>query len=158
MESLTSEELYEFLDDANKHTYAADGEHSLPSKQDSTDLIFTKNGLTYHDTYFGSKRFIGEEIVYKEDKALWGMNYYGYISDPTLSTEEVYNFLKKALLQTVENDLRPVRGPAYFSDGDWEYINHVSEQKEVFLGEECIHFKKRIVYTCMYHGGEIEYV
>ena len=42
---------------------AAQGKRSLPSKQDATDFIFSKNGLTYHDTYCGTKQFIEEEIV-----------------------------------------------------------------------------------------------
>lgn len=99
---------------------------------------------------------MGEEIIYKDDKACWGMNYYGYVNEPSLSTKEVYDFLKKALLQTIESDLLPVRGPAYFSEGDWEYQNRLLQQEDLFIGEEQIYFKNKIAYICHYHGGSIE--
>lgn len=47
------------------------------SRRSSTDYEYENNDMVYHDTYFGSDNFMGEEIVYKGGEPIWGMNYYG---------------------------------------------------------------------------------
>ena len=62
-------ELADFLSEANKNTYAnKDAPKVAPSRLESEDYHFEKGNLIYHDTYFGGRDFIGEEIVYKNQK------------------------------------------------------------------------------------------
>ena len=61
------------------------------------------NNYTYHDTYFGGTRFMGEEVVYcNSNKPIWGMNYYGVTLDKTLGEEAMDNVLRPALIKAGE--------------------------------------------------------
>jgi len=63
------ETLSKFLNEANKATYAnKDAQKVVSSRLSSEDYHFEKDGLIYHDTYFGGRDFIGEEIVYEDRK------------------------------------------------------------------------------------------
>ncbi len=66
------ETLSKFLNEANKATYANKTAPKVTSSRlKSEDYHFEKNGLIYHDTYFGGRDFIGEEIVYDNEKPVW---------------------------------------------------------------------------------------
>lgn len=151
---ITSQQLAEFLNKANRHTYAADSGKVESTRLGSKDLEYKEGNLTYHDTYFGGRDFIGEEIVYENDQPVWGMNYYGYILGTKFTPQQVYDFLKKALLQE-SKDILPVRGPKTFEEGNLEYINSVEGTLENFTGKEEIFFNGEVVYECLYHGGSV---
>jgi len=151
----TLEQLGEFLTKANKHTYAADGTKTEPSRLASEDFDYKEGNLTYHDTYFGSANFIGEEIVYEDNNPIWGANYYGYIQDVNLSVKQVYGFLKEALIQEY-NNIIPVRGPKSFKNDKFEYQNQVSGDLSNFEGAEIILYNGRPVYKAFYHGGLVK--
>lgn len=60
-----------FLREENLNTYANKNvKKASPLRPGSSDYHFEKDDLTFHDTYFGATRFIGEEIVYKNDKVV----------------------------------------------------------------------------------------
>jgi hypothetical protein len=146
--------LSEFLNEANENMYAADGRRIKSTRLESRDLEFKKGDLVCHDTYFGNKNFIGEEVVYEKDSPVWGVNYFGFIIDRKFSADQVYGFLKKALLQEY-NDIIPVRGPKSFKESDFEYMNVVDGDLRCFTGKEEILFKGKIIYRAFYHGGLI---
>ena len=74
------EELTVFLNEANKSTYANKDESKItPPLLKSKDYHFEKDNFIYHDTHFGDRDFIGEEVICKENEPVWAMNYYGYI-------------------------------------------------------------------------------
>lgn len=150
---MDTETLGEFLNEANKATYAnKSAEKVAPTRVGSRDYEFTKGGLVYHDTYFGSRDFIGEEVVYEEGKPVWGANYYGFIPDPAVDTDEVYDFLRLALMQEY-SDIIPVRGPKSFADGSRMYTFSVTGDLANFEGVEEISFNGTTVYRCFVHGG-----
>ncbi len=152
MDNTDIKKLAKFLEEANKHTYAADGKRAKPARLKSRDLEFKKGNLIYHDTYFGSENFIGEEIIYKNKSPVWGANYFGFITNKKFSAGRVYGFLKKALLQDYSNII-PVRGPKSFKEKDFEYKNEAKGRLECFSGIEKILFKGEIIYKAFYHGG-----
>ena len=93
-------QLANFLNEANKNTYAnKDAPKASSSRLKSEDYHFEKDGLIYHDTYFGSRDFMGEEVVYKAYEPVWGLNYYGFILSETTNEKELYGFLRQALVQ-----------------------------------------------------------
>lgn len=150
------EELKNFLNEANKSTYANKlADKAASTRLASEDYHFEKDGLIYHDTYFGSRDFIGEEIIYKEQIPIWGANYYGFIKKPEISEKDLYSFLREALMQEY-SDIIPVRGPARFTNGEWFYSNGVDGSLDNFGGTETICFKGEEVYRCWYHGGFIK--
>lgn len=149
-------QLADFLEQANKSTYAnKDAPKTSPSRLKSEDYHFEKDGLAYHDTYFGSRDFIGEEVAYKDDEPVWGLNYYGFILSETTNEKELYGFLREALMQEY-SDIIPVRGPSNYQQGDWEYNNSAEGELDRFTGTEEIYRAGVSVYKCHYHGGFIE--
>ena len=154
--NIALKQLADFLDEANKSSYAnKDAPKASSYRLKSEDYHFEKDGLIYHDTYFGSRDFIGEEIVYKDNEPVWGMNYYGYLLSEATSEKELYIFLRKALMQEY-SDILPVRGPTNFQNGDWEYGNSADGELDRFTGTEEIYRAGVLVYKCHYHGGFIE--
>ena len=103
--------LEEFLIEAKKHTYAnASVEKQISSRLNSNDYEYVKDNMIYHDTYFGGTRFIGEEVVYLDNKPYWAMNYYGVTLDENLGEEAMDNALRPALMKVGEDDsVIPVR-------------------------------------------------
>lgn len=149
-------ELADFLEEANKSTYANKEAPKVSStRPGSDDYHFEKDGLIYHDTYFGARDFIGEEVVYKDGIPVWAMNYYGFIIKPEATTKEVYSILRPALMQTYD-DILPVRGPREYKEGESIYRNSVEGSLDRFSGSEEIILKGEKVYNCWYHGGAIE--
>jgi hypothetical protein len=157
MNKITQKELAEFLELANKQTYANESApKTRATRLKSEDYQFENDNLIYHDTYFGSRDFIGEEIVYKDNESVWGMNYYGYIFSETTNEKEVYGFLREALMQECKNII-PVRGPEKCESGDWKYENSVDGELSRFSGIEKIFKDDRLLYQGSYHGGFIKY-
>lgn len=73
------ENLYNFLIEAKKQTYAKENiKKFVSTRKGSYDYEYSSNNMIYHDTYFGGTNFMGEEVVYlSDDTPIWGMNYYG---------------------------------------------------------------------------------
>ncbi len=147
--------LQEFLVKAKIHTYASAGEGGERNLDDgSKELIYEEGEWKYRDRYFGSDRFIGEEIVWQNGVVAWAMNYYGGVTADEVSAEKVYEFLKKALRQ-VEKD-RPFRGPLELKEGAWEYHNENEGTIDDFKGREKILYREELVFELIYHGGAIQ--
>lgn len=156
MEKITTKELADFLNEANKSTYAnKNAPKASSTRLKSEDYHFEKDNLIYHDTYFGSRDFIGEEVVYKNSEPVWGMNYYGYILSAQTDEKELYGFLREALMQEY-SDILPVRGAKDYQKDDWQYTNTVDGELHRFIGTEEIYRAGVLLYRAYYHGGFIE--
>lgn len=151
------EELYDFLIEAKRQTYANENvKKQPPSRKHSHDYEYSNDKMVYHDTYFGGINFMGEEVVYKEDETLiWGMNYYGITLDLELSEDAMDKALRPALMQVGSDDTLPVRGPKEFINGEYKYIFDVKGTLENFEGEETIYKNDKKVYILKCHGGKI---
>lgn len=152
-------ELYEFLIEAKKQTYAnANVEKVNSSRKGSHDYHYQNDKMIYHDTYFGGTKFMGEEVVYyKEDTPIWGMNYYGITIDESLSEEAMDKALRPALMMVgKDTDVIPVRGPKSYQNGEYEYNFSLNGDLEYFEGTETIHKGKTKIYELKCHGGIIK--
>lgn len=150
---ISMDTLTHFLHEANAHTYAnADAPKARSTRLHSHDYHFEQGNLTCHDTYFGSRSFLGEEIVYDAGCPVWGVNYFGFIIDESANEKEVYNFLRKALMHE-QSEVIPVRGPRSFARGDWEYQFSINGDMTTFTGEETILYTGKTVYRLFIHGG-----
>lgn len=148
-------ELKKFLVEAKISTYAMSGEFAEKKLKDgSKELVFENGNFKYRDRYLGHDSFIGEELVWKGEEILWGMNYFGEITSKEVSSEKLYNFLKTALKRVTE-DL-PFRGPNEFKEGDFSYQNNVEGDVLSFSGKEIIYYEDEMVYCLHYHGGMIK--
>jgi len=145
-----------FLREANLSTYANKNVKKAPSlRPGSSDYHFEKGGLTYHDTYFGATKFIGEEVVYKNDKPAWGMNYYGFTVGNKIS-EGLFDAILRPALMFGSGDNIPVRGPKEFINGDWKYTFNADGNLANFTGVEEISKNGKAVCRLYCHGGFIE--
>lgn len=152
------QELYDFLIEAKKATYAnANIKKVSSSRQGSSDYHYQKGNMIYHDTYFGGTNFMGEEVVYfKEDTPIWGMNYYGQTLDLALSEEAMDKVLRPALMEVgKDNDIIPVRGPKKYQNGEYKYEFKVKGNLSSFEGIETIYKNNQKIYELKCHGGEI---
>ena len=146
-------ELNKFLVKAKIKTYAGDGKSST-LEDGSKELIFEEGSYLYRDRYFGFNIFAGEEVVFKNNVAIWVMNYFGKILSDITSGKELYEFLKKAMRQVKEE--RPFRGPSNFKENDFEYADENNGSIEEFDGHEKIFCKGQEIYRLYYHGGFVK--
>jgi len=148
-------ELSKFLVKAKRSTYASVGEAEEKVLEDSAkELTFEEGIFKYRDRYYGFNPFIGEEVIFKNGKIVWSMNYYGKIVSDVVPAKQIYDFLKMAMRQVKED--RPFRGPNNFKNGDFEYIDQSTGDINDFSGTEKILFKGQEVYRLIYHGGVVE--
>jgi len=145
-----------FLREANLSTYANENvKKASPLRPGSSDYHFEKGDLTYHDTYFGATKFVGEEIVYKNGKPAWGMNYYGFTVSNEIS-EGLFDAILRPALMSGSGDNIPVRGPKEFVNGDWKYTLNADCDLANFIGREEISKNGKVVCRLHCHGGFIE--
>lgn len=147
--------LKNFLVEAKKNTYASSGEGGEKRLDDDCkELIYKEGDYFYRDRYYGFNPFLGEEIVFYNNKAIWGMNYRGRVISDIISGKEIYDFLKKALsLVNIDN---PYRGPLDFKEGDFVYRNNIKGNIEYFEGTEEMLYRGERVYELSYQGGLIK--
>ena len=150
--------IRDFLIEAKKSTYAnGTAEKIESSRLDSKDYEYKKGNMLYHDTYFGGTNFIGEEVVYIDNKIYWAMNYYGVTLDENLGEEAIDNALRPALMQVgVSENIIPVRGPREYKNGDFKYTFEVSGDLTNFSGIETIYKNDKKIYELKCNGGLIK--
>ena len=155
-------EILEFLIRAKKNTYAnGDSAKVKSSRLGSKDYHYEEIVLgkkyAYHDTYFGGEKFIGEEVLYVENKPVWAMNYNGYSFIENLSEEAMDNALRPALMHVGEDEKAlPVRGPSEYVNGEYRYTFSQTGTFENFTGLERIYKHDTLIYELRCSGGEIK--
>ena len=150
--------IRDFLIEAKKSTYAnGTAEKIESSRLGSKDYEYKKGNMLYHDTYFGGTNFIGEEVVYIDNKIYWAMNYYGVTLDENLGEEAMDNALRPALMQVgISENIIPVRGPREYKNGDFKYTFEVSGDLTNFSGIETIYKNDKKIYELKCNGGLIK--
>lgn len=150
--------IRDFLIEAKKSTYAnGTAEKIESSRLGSKDYEYKKDNMLYHDTYFGGTNFIGEEVVYIDNKIYWAMNYYGVTLDENLGEEAMDNALRPALMQVgVSENIIPVRGPREYKNGDFKYTFEVCGDLTNFSGIETIYKNGKKIYELKCNGGLIK--
>ncbi len=147
--------LVEFLRAAKAATYAAQGDDASvpPALPDSKQLEFRDGPFLYRDIYVGMFRFVGQEVVYLADRALWSMSYAGGLAPGVAQSaaRPIYAFLRRALLAPAAE--LPVRGPAEFAADGMRYVCAWQGSLQSFHGSEGIHEGGRAVYELRFSGG-----
>lgn len=154
-----NKDLYNFLIEAKKQTYANENVKKIASSRNgSSDYEYSNDKMIYHDTYFGGTKFIGEEVVYspENDTPIWGMNYYGVTLNENLSEEAMDSALRPALMKVGEDDILPVRGPREYVNNGYRYTFEVNGDLEYFDGIETIFKGNEKIYVLKCHGGTIK--
>lgn len=160
---MNKELLIKFLIEAKKQTYAnGSAEKIKESRVGSKDYQYEKmiDGklFTYHDTYFGGTKFIGEEAVYIDSREpIWAMNYYGVTVLDTLSESIMDSVLRPSLMKVGEDEaVLPLRGPSFYENNGFTYTFENKGTIENFEGLEEIYKEGTLVYRLKCHGGIIK--
>ena len=153
----------DFLIRAKKSTYANStiekvAESRVGSSDYNYEEIIDNKKYTYHDTYFGGIKFMGEEVVYCNDnKPIWGMNYYGITYDDALGEEAIDNALRPALMKAGEDrNIIPARGPIKFENNGYIYTFKTNGTIENFDGIEQVYKDDNLIYELHCSGGIIK--
>lgn len=149
-----SSQLIPFLIEAKHQTYAA----GLAAKVESllaggTQLEYRAGDWFYRDIYFGEEFFTGQEMVYYRNRPWWSMVYAGGVKLEEPPPDQIYSFLRRALL--LVDAQAPFRGPDSFEEGDFRYACAWRGTIEWFEGMEVIFHRERIVYQLTFSGGMI---
>ena len=151
--------IKKFLIEAKKQTYAnKEIEKVSSSRLGSKDYEYKKDNLIYHDTYFGGTNFIGEEVIYLDNKIYWAMNYYSVTLDEKLGEEAIDDSVLRPALMLVgeDNNVIPVRGPKEFNNGEYKYTFEVEGNLDCFSGIEIIYKNNKKIYESKCNGGLIK--
>ena len=146
--------LTSFIVKAKAATYVGDGRREAPSRPGAHDLLFSEGEWAYHDSYFGGRDFIGEEVVYQGGIPVWAMNYHGRILLPDWITPAEAGETIKASLSRMYRENRFLGG---FENqhGGFLYRDANEGDVESFQGRETISRQGLTVYELVYHGGLI---
>ena len=97
------ESILDFLVEAKQQTYASQGDDASitpPQLAGSRQLEYRRGSFLYRDIYFGVSYFVGQEIVYKDNRPYWSMSYAGGVEPAitnALEIRPIYAFLREAL-------------------------------------------------------------
>ena len=138
---------------ANRNTYAS-GNKPRALEDGSKEFTYEEGGFKLRDRYFGFNPFAGETVVWRDGKIHWVMNYYGWSKSGEVSDEQVFAFLRKALVQVKAE--RPFRGPSEFKEGEFRYTDRSEGDVKSFRGVETIYYKGWEAHHVIYHGGIVK--
>ncbi|MBQ6820221.1 MAG: XRE family transcriptional regulator [Clostridium sp.] len=141
-----------FIVEAKKNSFASSAKNIESSRPNSKDYSYRKYDYFYHDSHVGNNNFIGQEIIWKNEKIYWGLNYKGelLVND---APSGFIRFLKAALYNVSENN--PFRGPESYSDGEFTYKCSWEGDINSFTGVEYILYSGKEIYKLNFHGGKL---
>ena len=148
------EKLHDFILAAKSATYVGGGEPVRSCRPASHDLSYVQDPYNYLDSYFGGSDFIGQEVVYENEKPVWAMNYYGVIRKPDkVNAPEVGAMIKASLSQMYASG--HFLGGWEHRKGNLAYFDTSLGDLSYFSGREWIEKEGELVYELVYHGGLI---
>ena len=150
------EQFVDFLLEAKRRTYAGQGDEATvtPLVPGSKQLEHRDGDYLYRDIYFGMAYFVGQEVVFRREQAVWSMSYAGGVmplSRDGHDTRAIYAFLRLALRHGGQD--APYRGPAAFTRDALTYTNATDGSLTMFSGVEAISREGAQLYECRYAGG-----
>ncbi|MGC2595152.1 MAG: DUF5680 domain-containing protein [Rhabdochlamydiaceae bacterium] len=143
--------LKEFIIYARAETYASG---RGPKIDRGKTYFLIKEGLEYQDIYYDQEKvFQGQEVIFSNGRAIWSFSYRGIVNDDS-SSNEVFFFLKKSLL----NQISKARSytTCRMASEKWKYSCEGIGNFEDFSGEETIYFENTPVYLMKYFAGVIK--
>ena len=148
--------LEEFIVQAKSATYVGGGDKSAtPTRQGSHDLGYRDGDWHYVDSYFGGTDFIGQEVVWHQGTAVWGMSYYGRILRPDMIDGTMAGMVIQRSLSTLYRQGRFLGGFTHPVE-NLIYVDTNAGEFGSFTGVERIYRGHVETYRLDYHGGIIK--
>ena len=152
---IDEEKLLQFLLKARTQTYAGGKDKVSPAFKDSSQLEYQEDSWLYRDVYYtGNKIFMGIEVVYYKDNAVWAMSYYGNYKQMT--EEEIDSVLRRALLDNWKRTR--LWKKVQWATGNYEYLCEPDFDGSIkeLAGVEKILREGTQIYTLFYAGALID--
>ncbi|MBI3397607.1 hypothetical protein HY045_03975 [Candidatus Woesebacteria bacterium] len=113
--------LAEFIVEANKNTWAAEGAEVEPERKGYRELEYKRGEWRLRDSYTGYFRAPGMTTVYYKDMPVWTMAYggHGQTEGHENGAKQTFQILKEALIRVTPS--LPFRGPEKYQDGKNQY-------------------------------------
>ena len=152
-------DIIKFIVNAKKGTYAKEKPKETKLPNGRIQMEFSGDKYSYRDRfgiYFDPnklEKFNGSEVVCKDGKRKWKMNYRGGMMSKDISNARTFRFLKMAMSRVKED--RPFRGPKHFKKGKFEYIDQSKGTPDKFEGVEKVFYNGKLVHIVRYKGGKI---
>lgn len=147
-------ELKTFMYEANQLGYLTGNYKDwIKEKDGSTTICYAKENWKMLDNFFGGEPFGGRLTIFYKNKPVWIMVYYGFIKEFILPIEEVYRFLRSALLNIPKEF--PIRGPKKYVEKNLTYKNTWQGKINQYFGKEKIFIENKEIYQAFYFGGLI---
>lgn len=146
-------DLSEFIVEANRNTWAADGKEVDPEREGYNELEYEKGDWRLRDSYTGYFRAPGMTTVYHHGSPVWTMAYSGkgMVRGGGKLAESTFKFLKSVLMRVTSDE--PYRGPNR-EDGEWRYSFELQRGNIIdFLWKEEIYKEDKLVFTQTGIGG-----
>ncbi|MDO1582003.1 DUF5680 domain-containing protein [Rhizobium oryzicola] len=147
--------LNQIIVTAKAATYVGGGRKSASCRVGSHDLSWQEGEWRYLDSYFGGTDFIGQEVLWHGDTAVWAMNYYGYILRPDLIDGERAGWTIKAALSALYQEQRFLGGFEWIGPYG-RYLDSNDGNASHFSGREIIEVEGDVAYALDYCGGLIK--
>jgi hypothetical protein len=154
MTSMNLTNLSQFLVAANTAGYASAGTKVSDEDNGSHTILYEADGWRFEDNFFGGEPYGGREVISCDGRVEWMMLYYGWVGKTEVSNNDVYRFLRHALMRVPED--APYRGPDSYVENYLEYQNRVDGGLDNFSGEEVILDKGEEIYRARYFGGLVD--
>jgi len=151
---MTTADIQKFLEEADKQGYA-NPDATVAVGYDGGHLIeYIDDAWHYRDLFYGGEPYAGQEVIYYQDKAVWAMQYRGWLQKTERPSGHVYAFLRHAL--SAGSRSKTYRGPAKFTEDMFRYANSWSGGFENFEGQEQIYDGEQLIYQAKYMGGLVD--
>lgn len=144
-------ELERFIIIARENTCLGQGRRLPPERAGAVEIIYREGGLAYRDSYFGQERLIGQEIVRRGGRVVWGMSYLIVVHELPLLGEELAAFLRRAQLARYRE--RRLLGPHLFQERSLRYEDRNEGDLGLFQGETSVLYQGQEVFHTRYCGG-----
>ena len=151
---MTINALRTFLLESNQAGYAGGQEKEwIKEKDGSTTIEYQQGSFRSDDNFFGGEPYGGRLVVFEEQKPVWLMVYYGWVTEK-VNPDQVYTVLRAALQQMPPD--APFRGPQQLKQGAYLYTNHWRGTIERYSGHEQITHNDTLIYQADYMGGLVD--
>lgn len=145
-------ELKHFIWKVKKSIYAENANHY--EQENIRHTLFRDGFYHFENQEIGHLYYAGHEVIYKKDVPIWTMVYSGGILNEDFGNKRIYQFLHRALL--AEERANILRGPSFYQEEHFLYLNEFYGEIDRFSGREYIRFGGQIIYELHYSGGLLD--
>lgn len=149
----SSTELKNILREFNLMGYADTSAKYIDNGKNGKIITKQIREYTYEDEFYGGEPYSGNETIWFNSKDVFRCVYWGKV-EKGIKFGDVYDFLRKALMQGPDNNLVH-RGPAEFIEGNLKYTNSIEGTIDEFRQIEKIFIDNKEVYVAYFFGGKV---